>query len=65
MIDETKLLEKALRYCEKTGVSLNILSRRIVKRPYLFTRIQEGKSCTIASFNKANDWLDDAMKGWK
>ena len=67
MIDEKELMEKAKRYAEGAKVTLGTVGRRAANSPLLFTRLTEDGSisCTIATYKKADAWLDEQMKGWK
>lgn len=58
---EKELLDKAKLYKKLTKLSLVTIGKQAANNAHIFTRLQNGDSCTVASYNKINAWLDEKL----
>lgn len=51
------LLSKANQYCESTGRARSGLGMLIMKDPKFFDEIESGRSCTVDTLVRVNQWF--------
>jgi len=52
------LLERVARFTHVTGVAQSAIAKQSVNDPAFFTRLAKGRNFTIATYQRAMDWLD-------
>lgn len=56
---EAQLLAKIERYAKREGITLTEFGLRSVGNPALVTRLKQGKTLTMATMNKAMQYMEN------
>lgn len=54
------LLERARRYCERANLSFSTVGMKSVNDSKFLARIESGANFNVATYQRVNDWLDQA-----
>lgn len=57
----TELLSLVDSFCELTGMTREYVAGKVVKDRRFFSNIEDGSGCTVETYLRVKQWLEDNM----